>query len=363
MFVDEFVRLCAQKGPDLARRLRREPSGPIEAAWAAAVRSRWVPLPDGQPCRSRLYAADGSGHSVELANGSFVVVAQAFLAGPTVAEARAAVDLEIAGCRDDPADISSLRDIMMRRLEATVALEAAVAMDDPDVAVLFLDGSIYAELTHLGPAYGWGARWGTATRRVEETLDRYLQLLALAESTGIWVVGVAKTTRATFLSERLRRDGVGGGSEGPGDPELLGRWTLGPGFAHPVVLARDGLRGTPSAVLSRLEACPAIVSTYVRLSALDDVLRVDVPAYDLGLDSRVADHQMRWLSDPQQIEPVLRQLIAAYGGQTVYNAPLYAVDKRVRLSLRTVERVYLPILARHAGVRLQLDRGRRRFAT
>jgi len=103
------------------------------------------------------------------------------------------------------------------------------------------------------------------------------------------------------------------------------------------------------------------VSCHVRLAADDDLLRLDMPAACLGLKARLWDNTGAWLADMAAVQPALAQVRAAYGGQTVYNAPLYAVDKRVRLSLRTVERVYLPLLARYAGHRLRVDRGRRRF--
>ena len=54
-------------------------------------------------------------------------------------------------------------------------------------------------------------------------------------------------------------------------------------------------------------------------------------------------------------------VLALYGGHTVHNAPLYKVDRKVRLSRRTVEQVYLPVLERIANVSLSVDRSRRRF--
>ena len=61
---------------------------------------------------------------------------------------------------------------------------------------------------------------------------------------------------------------------------------------------------------------------------------------------------------------MIEAVLASYGGVHAYNAPLYAVDRLVRLSRRDVEARYLPMCARVAGLPLDaltVDRGRRRF--
>ena len=133
MLLDRFVELCRVKGPELKRRLDPRPTTEMERQWAEATQARWLPLPPpSQQGRQHVFAADGSGHSVRLSNGLYVVIAQAFLAGPTPEDTRDAVDLEIQPPRRRAAGISDLRDLMMRRLEAQVAVETAHGMHAPE---------------------------------------------------------------------------------------------------------------------------------------------------------------------------------------------------------------------------------------
>jgi hypothetical protein len=122
-----------------------------------------------------------------------------------------------------------------------------------------------------------------------------------------------------------------------------------------------------------LGGCPAIVSTYVRPHPADLPLRLDVPASAVGFDDRLlpaAASASRtwpaWVPDPIVMRPIVLAALAAYGGMSVYNAPLYAVDRLVRLPRRELELRFLPVCERVAGLRpgsLGVDRGRRRFLT
>ena len=167
-------RLCREKGPDLAKRLAPESQSEAEDQWAAAARERWYPLPALAQDRSLLYAVDGSGHVAALNSGFYIVVAQAFLAGPTEADTVAEVDLEIYDARRSATDVSSLRDLMMRRLESQVAMETAQRIERPQESVLLLDGSLHCRAYppqslvwlggHVWPRPGRGADGGNAAR-------------------------------------------------------------------------------------------------------------------------------------------------------------------------------------------------------
>lgn len=373
MLLDRFVELCREKGPELAARLAPEAQSETEDLWAEAARGRWHELPQAAQDRSRLYAVDGSGHTVALNSGFYIVVAQAFLAGPTEDDASAEVDLEIADARRNTTDISSLRDLMMRRLESQVALDTAQRIQHPGESVLLLDGSLYAELTHLSLSYGWGVTFGVGLNggravaaqpgRVEQTLEAYVQLSRWSAEHDLLVLGVSKTTRAHFMARLMEQDGLPTDEGRPSDPELLYRWLTGPGYSHPILLGAAELGGVPLQPEAEelLEACPAMVSLYVRPAPNDDPLRIDVPASALGLGASFQDLEQEWVADPRSIEPIVALVLAMYGGHTVHNAPLYLVDRKVRLSRRTVEQVYLPVLARVANVPLSVDRSRRRF--
>ena len=373
MLLDRFVELCREKGPDLAKRLAPDTQSEAEDQWAAAARERWYPLPALAQDRSLLYAVDGSGHVAALNSGFYIVVAQAFLAGPTEADTVAEVDLEIYDARRSATDVSSLRDLMMRRLESQVAMETAQRIERPQESVLLLDGSLHAELTHLSPSYGWGVTFGlgldgertaaTQPGRVEQTLEDYVRLSRWSAEQDLLVMGVAKTTRAQFMARLLEQEGLPTDEGRPSDPELLYRWLTGTGYTHPTLLGATELGGIPLQPEAEelLEQCPAMVSCYVRPAPNDDPLRIDVPASAVGRGDSFQALEQAWVPDRRAIEPIVALVLALYGGHTVHNAPLYKVDRKVRLSRRTVEQVYLPVLERIANVSLSVDRSRRRF--
>ena len=373
MLLDRFVELCREKGPDLAKRLDPEAQSEAEDQWAAAARDRWYALPAVAQDRSLLYAVDGSGHVAALNSGFYVVVAQSFLAGPTDADTVAEVDLEIADARRSATDVASLRDLMMRRLESQVALAAARRIERPQESVLLLDGSLYAELTHLSLSYGWGVTFGlglnggrspaTQPGRVEQTLEDYVYLSRWSAEQDLLVMGVAKTTRAQFMARLLEQDGLPTEEGRPSDPELLYRWLTGTGYSHPILLGATEPGDLPLQPEAEelLAQCPAMVSCYIRPAPNDDPLRIDVPASAVGQAESFQAVEQAWVPDRRAIEPIVALVLALYGGHTVHNAPLYKVDRKVRLSRRTVEQVYLPVLERVANVPLSVDRSRRRF--
>lgn len=366
------------------------------AAWRSLLSSWWRPLPglgslDGQS-RSIHVAVDGTSHSVELSTGAhFVVAAAAALGGEPVGQ-RTGADMEVIPARYDAADAATARDLMMQLLEAGVASEAAGVLVQQRLAgraILWLDGSIFGGIAHLtGKPRGMfdeftpvasddpQAGWQRTIERFNNLLALKTTLLTTAEENGLWLIGVAKTQRASFLFDALaatpggltrRRD------ERVADGELLAG--LPPGWSCPVLLdSRHFPAAIPphSPAAGALRRCPAIVSCYVRPNVADLPLRIDVPASALGLDERLlasagelaARPSPPWLPEPELMVPVIEAVMASYGGIHAYNAPLYAVDRLVRLSRRDLETRYLPICARVIGVDprlLAVDRGRRRF--
>jgi NurA domain len=350
-------------------------------AWRSALAPRWLPLPPPPPGagrhrgRRRLHVAvDGTSHTVQLSNGAHFILAAAAASGPPPFRQRDRADLEILPARYDDAQAASARDLLMRSLEAFVASEAAGAVVEEGLApeaIVWVDGSLYADLSHMAGAPGQ-VRWGGGIERAGTLLRTTAALLHLAESNDLWLVGIGKTQRAGFLTDALATGtgaGEGGAPEGErlGDGELL---AIAPaGWSWPLVLD-----GTRFPLLSRAAAealgeCPAIVSCYLRPHPADLPLRVDIPAGAVGLDDRLLPLQgarpwPAWVPDPNAVRPVIEAVLASYGGVHAYNAPLYAVDRLVRLSRRDVEARYLPMCARVAGLPLDaltVDRGRRRF--
>ncbi|HEX2036948.1 MAG TPA: DNA double-strand break repair nuclease NurA [Chloroflexota bacterium] len=372
------------------------------ARWRSLLAPRWLPLPEvprgagRRPAAGRdvHVAVDGTGHMVQLSYGAHFILAVAAAGGPDWARQRERADMEILPARYDDGQAASARDLLMRSLEAFVATDVAGAVVDRGLArsaVLWIDGSLYADLSHMAGAPGQ-VRWGSGVERAGTLLRTTAALLDLAERHQLWLIGIGKTQQAGFLYDALTAPALtelaaapGGrrplarplaeplgepGAERPSDGELLAAAPTG--WSWPLLL--DGTRFPhlgPDAA-EALKDCPAIVSCYVRPHPADLPLRVDIPASAVGLDQRLLPDLLgqaptpwpAWVPDPAAVLPVIEVALSAYGGVHAYNAPLYAVDRRVRLSRRDLETRFLPICARVAGIppaALAVNRGRRRF--
>src|SRR5687767_14983156 len=364
------------------------------AAWRSMLAPRWMTLPAPLAApreRTVDVAVDGASHTVQLHNGAHFILAVAAAHGPEYCRDERA-DMEILPARYDDSQASSARDLLMRSLEALTATQAAASLTDNGDArrgVLWVDGSLYADLAHMAGAPE-KVRWGAGIERAGRLLETTAALFSHAERSGLWVVGIGKTQRAGFLFDALTSVmpamttvttvpaplvepmgdvEVDGGR--PADGELLA--TMPIGWSWPVIL--DGRRFPLTSGLAKelLGSCPAIVSTYVRPHAADLPLRIDVPVSALGLEDRllpaageVARPWPAWLPDPDVMRPAVQTALASYGGMNVYNAPLYAVDRLVRLPRRELELRFLPVCEKVAGLQpgsLNINRGRRRFLT
>ncbi len=375
MLVERFMARCREQGPALAARLDTRARSKAEAQWQKAASDRWRALPTTTPDRSpgAAFAVDGSGGTLNLNNGFSLVVAQAVLSGPTAADTIAEVNLGLADARESTPDVSSLGDLMMRRLETQLALEAVPRMEDPQESTILLDRSLYGELNHLSLWYGRMNHLSTCLmgelnvpQLLEDGLENYIRLLSQSCGQNHLVIGLSKTIlRARFLAYLLEQDGLPTEEGRPSDPELLYRWLTDTGYSHPILLgaAELGDRPLQPEAEALLEDCPAIVSCYVRPVRYDDPIRIDVPASVIGLPTHFIDCEPAWVPDPRVLEPIVALVQSMYGGPTVHNTLLYKVDRQVRLSRRTLEQVYLPALSRVAGVPLVVDRSRRRFLT
>ena len=376
MLLAKFAEQCQAQGAALAANLTSDARTRDEAAWSEAVQQRWNPLPplSRVSVRHSVSAVDGSGGLLPLNNGFTVLVAQAVLTGAAerlLAEPTA-VTLGLAHARGSQGDMSALGDLLMRRLETRLARDAIVARgyEAPEPPVVLLDRSLHGEVTHLSRWHGrtepLAAGLLGALDRPElltNGLDSYIDLLGKAHERRRLVLGITKTLRARFLASLLARQ-VPAGAVFPSDPELLYRWRSGvTGYTDPVMLgaADRSDHDLPLAVESLLADCPAIVSTYVRVSPADDPIRLDMPVSALGSGKCFLDVDAEWLQRPAAIAPFVAMVVAMYGGPTVHNTLLYKADRQVRLTRRTLEQVYLPVLSQVSGVPLAVDRSRRRF--
>lgn len=363
-FVADLAQELAGRGDSLRRALG-QPLERDDQDLARLVRTHWAPLPTATPLGPAC-AVDGSLGQLDLDNGGYFIVAQALAMGSDGLE-RSRVAVELLPPTVARATAARLADLLQRGLELSLAEAVLREGALPPGGLLHLDGALYGLLPQLYPLrLDADVDLPDHPRRV---LDAYLGLLSTARAADVGIVAVAKTSReathaklwreAAGLEERL--DIPASWS----DAALISRWAAeGAGFSQPVVLGRRGFVGGSLEILQQPEVAdsPAIVSCFVRLAPLDDLLRVDLPAHQAGDPRRLGELDAEILSGgAAAVAPVLGQLAADWGGTDVYNALLYAVDRAVRLRRQTLAEVYLPLLAEELALPLRPDRSSRRF--
>ena len=372
---------AAEARRDAIRRVATSEAG---AHLAGALRKRWLPLPspDLEALRDAV-AVDGTGHAVGLATGAHLIVALAVAIGPHPVGRIDLAEVEALPARFDDAAASSARDLVMRALEADVALQAlrrSIDEGSVDRTTIWSDGSLYADLAHMagGPSV---VRWGGGAERAGALIRATRDLHLGAERAGAWLVGLVKTQRANVLGPALttapdheRATTIGswaspGDAGRPRDGEILA--AMPDGWSWPLLLDARQFPAVEAEAASILADCPAIVTTYIRPHPADLPLRLDVPASALGLPDRVGTAPRHgeqepgaWVADPDAMRPFVAEVMGRYGGVLAHNGPLHAVDRLVRLPRRDLELVVLPAIARAvdvASASLGVDRGRRRF--
>lgn len=362
---------------------------------ANALTDRWFDLPDARAHRSSGVGVDGTSHAILLSTGAHLVIGLACALGPDPIGQIQEADIAAMPARFDDAAASSARDLLMRSLETEVAVKAlvrAVELGVPSDTIIWIDGSLHADLAHMagGPT---NVRWGDGVERAGSLMSRTRDLFLTAARTETWVIGVGKTQRASVLAGALQHglgvtgevheakarlaqwpDAPSGNSDPdvsrPGDGEVLA--TMGAGWSWPLILDASQFPMTTPLASDLLRGCPAIVSCYLRPHEADLPLRIDVPANQLGFDDQLfaprghtpGGRRAMWVPNPAVMVPIIETVMASYGGVTAHNGPLFAVDRLVRLPRRELETRIMPIIAKIAGVGagvLGVDRGRRRF--
>lgn len=370
----------------------RKPDDPIEKRLAAAMADHWHLWPSLAKNEQRTaYAVDGSGAIRFFDNGACMIVSHALLerAG------REETDTDVIFRRGNVPNpvLDRYRDLSLRRIEIKIALDH---LDDLTGGILYLDGSLFAELPHL--LYPLDIR--DAADLPLRILSMYLELWQRCQDQDVVVVGISKTSRGsllsnTFLNLAADSDTVPAGVSDaemafgreslPTDAEILYRWTEGAGFSTPILVGmqsfghrRRQLLDDPAALVAEYErrgvdadwassvlddtlVVSAIAAWYVRFSPGEDPLRVEVPTTMILDDPpAIADFYSRVIT-PDSIYGIMAYLIASYGGLSVYNAPLYTADRKVRLNRRVVDEKYLSIIRQVVGTSVNYDRSLRRF--
>lgn len=115
-------------------------------------------------------------------------------------------------------------------------------------------------------------------------------------------------------------------------------------------------------IMRRVFQFPTFVTFCTKLAYNDIPLRIDLPAFNAGLPTRVTDLSESRLLDPppKRVEEVLQMLQASYGGQDLYNVYLVRVDQEARLPKSDVTSLYEPLVEKELKTPLILKRRDRR---
>lgn len=332
----------------------------IDAELRQAVLQQWhSALPDAPNAAKRqAYAIDGSRRRANLANGSTVFVAQALIMGDKLSEP--ITDLEILPGTVPAETMDRFADLMLRSLEIGLAREFAEQI--PEGSILYLDGAIYGMLPQLYPLRGNDIPEDRDYASM--LLESYRRLFKLCAERNLLLVSISKTNRQALFSKIIQRNLGRSEIVEITDSALLDELTERKvGYSTPLLLGRYSFeQGKSSVVIQDLNVQeePAIVSFFIRLDDMDDVLKVEVPASCLGRRERIG-HVDAELIEAEAIRPVIQLLASDYGGLQVYNALLYVTDLEVRLSKEKMYNIYLPMVAEVLGEELRIDRSERRF--
>jgi hypothetical protein len=111
--------------------------------------------------------------------------------------------------------------------------------------------------------------------------------------------------------------------------------------------------------LNLLSSFPTIVSFHVLLDPRDTPIRVDTPSWTFGRDQRVGDLEHA-VPAKDDLTEIIGLLVAGYGGLRNYNIWLKRVDQEVKLTRKTLDDLYGPILEKALGLQIVHTRGYRR---
>ena len=374
-FIDQLLEVATQSRAQLLEALGKS-NEPHDSPLSAFVAAHWRELPGhGTPAAGPAgpaFAIDGSLRQVDLDNGCYLIIAQALCIGADGFE-RSAVDVQILPATTPRSTAGRFADLVQRRRELELAGRVA-RQDLEEGSTLYLDGALYGLLPQLYPLSI--EDMPSQDQYPNQVLADYLELLEAARERNIQIVAVSKTSRqATHAS--IWNDALSEAEQVELPSELsdsgLIRSYVGdePGYSAPVLLGTQGFSGGSEELLERVEVqeAPAIASFFLRLSPFDDLLRIDVPGYQLGAMDRLGDflkdeskrRARRLDADPEAILSLLSLLASDHGGSEVYNALLYSVDREVRLRREMVSEVYLPLISQALEIDLRADRSARRF--
>jgi hypothetical protein len=332
-FIDRLSDRVEINRAELRETLTKE-ARPEERDLQRLVKKHWHRLPKVTEMHKHpAYAVDGSRAKRDLANGAYLLVAQALVVGEYDGQRveDTQVDVRILPGATQTPFVDRFAELMMHRLEVNLASERV--RDIPSNAVIFLDGALYGQLPQLFPVEPDSDRQERNAKNgikaeingvVDGILDSY-RLLFAASRKGLTIISVAKTSRDTNHPRVWWKAEFQ--EEMPDDREVatieaLSRWTdVTAGYSTPILFGQRAFSKQPErAVLSKIKDAPAILSFFVRLAEFDDALRIDVPACIIGHNETIndiKDKEELLLDQPADlaaVEKILQLMMYDYGG-------------------------------------------------
>jgi hypothetical protein len=108
---------------------------------------------------------------------------------------------------------------------------------------------------------------------------------------------------------------------------------------------------------------PTFVTVCAKLAYNDTPMRIDMPAFSVGLPTRLSQMSVSRMLDPppSRVQTILQTLLGEYGGPELYNVFLVHADREARLPLKDVTTLYEPLVEKELKISLTPRRRERRL--
>jgi hypothetical protein len=343
----------------------------------------WSPLPTSSNQFENEYAIDSSSASRTICNGIDFFIIRALMIGTKTEPIKKLQFEMIKGIRD-PSIANTLERILRDILEIEIIVLNKEKLRKGDLVLI--DGNLYGRYTHLLKQLDL-PNWEYVPLKL---FDQMQKLFEICDEKEIIVAGVSKFSKTRVLSNAILSEN-GGPMADPDilDVDVIYRWKNNQsGYSKPLLLGRYATReeeintmsdapenyinrffskistirknwGTE--VIRKIPDSPAIAMFHFTPSPYEQPMRIDIPANCLGIRKTLAEVSPYAFINSDYVKPIVRQLTQDWGGRDVYNALLYIVDKEVRLTSDTVDKIYRGVLSRELNISLDYDRSTRRF--
>ncbi|MFX1318480.1 MAG: DNA double-strand break repair nuclease NurA [Promethearchaeota archaeon] len=116
-------------------------------------------------------------------------------------------------------------------------------------------------------------------------------------------------------------------------------------------------------VMKEFFQIPTFVTFCAKLRHNDTPMRIDMPAFNVGLPTRLSQITSSRLLDPPptRVTDVLGILLGQYGGLELYNVYLVKADQQARLPMQDVRTLYEPLIEKELKIPLIPKRRDRRI--